>query len=161
MCVLVYYRVDLNSLGTAPIQICEILSDLLFNAHLELVILCPPPPPPPPPHTHTPHCAAWDNLRIDVSGFKLLCKDFLSRYPGYYIVPLRVSGSAVETLFAQYKYLSGNKLDSVNYTTARAKYMCNKAVAASHHSGKYYRDMPLFIPTMQLKKKQYGPAKQT
>ena len=113
-----------------------------------------------PPPTHT-HCAAWDNLRIDVSGFKLLCKDFLSRYPGYYIVPLRVSGSAVETLFAQYKYLSGNKLDSVNYTTARAKYMCNKAVAASHHSGKYYRDMPLFIPTMQLKKKQYGPAKQT
>ena len=46
----VYYRVDLtnlNSLGTAPIQICEILSVLLFNAHLELVMLCPP------PHTHT------------------------------------------------------------------------------------------------------------
>ena len=49
-----------------------------------------------------PH-AAWDNLRISLSGFKLLCQDFLSRYSGYYIVPLRVSGSAVETLFSQFK----------------------------------------------------------
>ena len=106
-------------------------------------------------YAHTKY-AAWDNLRIDVFGFNLLCKDFFSRYPGYYVVPLRVSGSAVETLFAQYKYLSGNKLDSVNYTTARAKYICNKTVTASHHSGKYYRDMPLFIPSIQLKKKQYG-----
>ena len=100
--------------------------------------------------------AAWDNLRIDVFGFNLLCKDFFSPYPGYYVVPLRVSGSAVETLFAQYKYLSGNKLDSVNYTTARAKYICNKTVTSSHHSGKYYRDMPLFILSIQFKKKQYG-----
>ena len=43
----------------------------------------------------------------------LLCKDFLARYSGYFIYALRVSRSAVETLFAQYKFLSGNKLDSV------------------------------------------------
>ena len=110
-------------------------------------------------HSHS-HYTAWDNLRTDVFGFKLLCKDFFSRYPGYYVVPLRVSGSAVETLFAQYKYLSGNKLDSVNYTTARAKYICSKTVTASHHSGKYYRDMPLFVPSIQLKKKQYGQEAQ-
>lgn len=60
--------------------------------------------------------AAWDNLRIDVFGYKLLCEDFFKRYPGYYLVPLLVSGSAVETLFSQYKYIS---VDSVNYTTAQ------------------------------------------
>lgn len=48
---------------------------------------------------HT-HYTAWDNLRIDVFGFKLLCTDFFSRYPGYYVVPLQVSGSAVETLYS-------------------------------------------------------------
>ena len=47
-------------------------------------------------------------------------------YPSYYIVTIRITGSAVETLFAQYKYLSGNKLDAVNYTTARSKYICKK-----------------------------------
>ena len=62
-------------------------------------------------------------------------------------------------LFAQYKYLSGNKLDSINYTTARAKYTCSKTVKASRHSGKYYRDMPLFVPSIQLKK-QYGQEAQ-
>ncbi len=77
-------------------------------------------------------------IRILTTGFKLHCKDFIARYPDYFISPLRVSGSSVETLFAQYKHLSGSKLDSVNYTTARAKYLCNKSVVASHHSGKYY-----------------------
>ena len=102
------------------------------------------------------HTAAWDNLRILTAGFKSLCKDFNERHPEYYITPLRVSGSSVETLFSQYKHLSGNKLDSVNYTTARAKYLCNKSVVASHHSGKYYRDMPLNVPKLQLQKKKYG-----
>lgn len=100
-------------------------------------------------------CRAWDNLRIDVFGFKLLRKDFFSRYPGYYLVPLRVL--RVETLFAQYKYLSGNKLDSVNYTTA---YQSSKTASASHHSGVYCREMPLFIPSIQLEKKHYGQVVQ-
>ncbi len=103
-----------------------------------------------------PFSSAWDNMRILTAGFKLLCKDFIARYPDYFISPLRVSGSSVETLFAQYKHLSGNKLDSVNYTTARAKYLCNKSVVASHHSGKYYWDMPLNVPKVQLHKKKYG-----
>ena len=78
---------------------------------------------------------------------------FFSEYPSYHIVPLRVSGSAVETLFAQYKYLCGSKLDAVNYTTARSKYLCKKKVEATHHSGRYYRDMPLNTPDAPLKKK--------
>ena len=36
-------------------------------------------------------------------------------------------------------------MDSVNYTAARAKCICKSTVDAGHvhHSGKYYRDMPV------------------
>ena len=63
---------------------------------------------------------AFDLLRVDFYGFKQFCKYFLEKYPGYFISPLRVSGSAVESLFSQLKYNAGGKLDSVNYATARA-----------------------------------------
>ena len=43
--------------------------------------------------------SAWDNLRIDVYGFIELTKYFLKVYPDYFLSPLRISGSAVETLF--------------------------------------------------------------
>ena len=63
---------------------------------------------------------AFDLLRIDIYGFRLFCRYFLSKYPGYFVSPLRLSGSAVETLFSQYKYATGGKLDASNYCTARA-----------------------------------------
>ena len=49
--------------------------------------------------------AAWDNLRIDVYGFATFCDWFFKEYPSYFVVPIRITGSAV--------------LDAVNYTTAR------------------------------------------
>lgn len=70
-----------------------------------------------------------------------------------------ITGSAVETLFAQYKYLSGNKVDAVNYTTARSKYICKEKVEATHHSRMYYRDIPLNIPSAPLEKKKYDRHK--
>ena len=67
--------------------------------------------------------SAWDNLKIDVYGFSAFCEWFFMEYLNYYVVPIQITGSAVEMLFAQYKYLLGNKLDAVNYTTARSKYI--------------------------------------
>lgn len=68
-------------------------------------------------------------------------------YPTYFISPLRLSGSAVESLFSQYKFTAGGKLDSVNYTTSRAAHLI-KQCATSHHSGVSYRDENLsFIET--------------
>lgn len=61
---------------------------------------------------------AFDLLRIDIYAFKLFC-DHFSKYPHHFISPLRISGSAVETLFSQYKHNSGGKLDAVNYPIAR------------------------------------------
>ena len=87
--------------------------------------------------------SAWDLLRVDVYGFKQFCEYFFKAHPYNFVSPLRVSGSAVEMLFSQYKYAVGGKLDSSNYATARAACLVKSAVAQSHHSGKGYRDATL------------------
>lgn len=105
------------------------------------------------------HCfyvIAWDNLRIDVYGFRELAAYFFEKHPGYFLSPLRISGSAVETLFGQYKYMSGSKLDASNYHSCRSKYLVKQAV---HHSGQFYRDQKLNIPIAPLEKKKYGNSK--
>lgn len=38
---------------------------------------------------------AWDMLRIDVYGFQQFCTYFFEKYPGYFVPPLRISGSVV------------------------------------------------------------------
>ena len=92
---------------------------------------------------------AFDLLRIDFYGFNMFCRYFLEKYPGYYVSPLRVSGSAVETLFSQFKYSAGGKLDAANYSYSRAVSLV-KQVTSSHHSGKDYRDEQLATPTLPL-----------
>jgi len=48
----------------------------------------------------------------------------------------------MESLFSQFKFTAGGKLDSVNYTTACAAHLI-KQCASSHHSGTHYRDESL------------------
>ena len=98
---------------------------------------------------------AFDLLRIDIHGFNMFCRYFLEKYPGYFISPLRVLGSAVETLFSQFKYSAGGKLDAANYSYTRAVSLV-KQVAKTHHSGKDYRDGSLATPNLPLSKKVYG-----
>ena len=90
-----------------------------------------------------------------IYGFKNFCQDFFAKYPGYFIHPLRISGSAVESLFSQYKHNAGGKLDSCNYVTARCAHLVQQC-AASHHSGTGYRDHTLSYMQLPLKKKIYG-----
>ena len=49
----------------------------------------------------------WDLLQIMYKGFTGLCKDILNDHPGYFISPLRINGSAVETIFSSLKYICG------------------------------------------------------
>lgn len=92
-------------------------------------------------------------------AFKLFCTHFFSKYPHHFISPLRISGSAVETLFSQYKYSSSGKLDAVNYPIARGASLIKQTVAV-HHSGKDYRNDTLSLPpTLPLKKKVYEKQK--
>ena len=103
--------------------------------------------------------AAWDLLRIDVYGFNAFAKWFLQAYPTHFISPLRVSGSAVESLFSQYKYSAGGKLDAVNYSTSRCSHLV-KQCTTSHQTGKEYRDQSIGILELPLVKHKYGQEKQ-
>jgi len=96
-------------------------------------------------------------MQIDVYGFQAFCKWFLQTCPTYFISPLRLSGSAVESLFSHYKFTAGGKLDSVNYTTARAAHLIKQS-AASHHSGVSYRDENLTFIETPLERKVYNKS---
>ena len=102
---------------------------------------------------------AWDLLRIDVYGFNAFAKWFLQTYPTYFISPLRVSGCAVESLFSQYKYSAGGKLDTVNYVTSRRSHLV-KQCTTSHQTGKDYRDQCIGTLELPLVKHKYGREKQ-
>ena len=110
--------------------------------------------------TYIVYFIAWDLLRIDIYGFREFCNWFLQTYPTYFIAPLRLSGSAVESLFSQYKHNSGGKLDSVNYTTARAAHLVKQSIS-EHHSGKGYRDEALNTFEIPLRKKTYNKCTHT
>uniref|UniRef100_A0A1X7UVZ7 Uncharacterized protein n=1 Tax=Amphimedon queenslandica TaxID=400682 RepID=A0A1X7UVZ7_AMPQE len=98
---------------------------------------------------------AWqtfDLLRIDVYGIRAFCKHFLDKHPRYYISPMHLSGSAVESLFGQFKYSSGGKLDAANYSIARATCMV-KQVVADHHSGKVIETRNFKYPICHFRRK--------
>ena len=103
---------------------------------------------------------AWDLLRIDVYGFRAFSEWFFRTYSTYFISPLRLSGSAVKSLFSQYKHNAGGKLDSVNYCTARAARLVKQTVS-THHSGKGYRDQHLNKTELPLQKKKYNKNSNT
>jgi len=77
-----------------------------------------------------------------IYGFKVFCKHFFEQHPEYFISPLRISGSAIENLFSQFKHNAGRKLDAYNYATARYAHMVKQS-ASAHHSGSGYRDQTL------------------
>ena len=104
--------------------------------------------------------AAWDLLRIDVQGFTEFCSDFLSRQRGYFVSPLRLSGSAVESIFGQFKYNARGKLDAANYQVARAA-LLTKQASECHHSGKGYRDVPLYVQEVPIERKVYRRKQKT
>ena len=93
---------------------------------------------------------AWDLLRIDTQGFADFCQYFLSKYPHHFISPLRLSGSAIESVF---EYSTGGKLDAVNYRIARAAFL-TKQVSECHHSGRGYRDVSLSTDDVTLIRKE-------
>ena len=93
----------------------------------------------------------WDLLRLMVYGFKNFALDFLEEHPGYFICPIRINGSAVETLFSQLKHATSSQLSSVNYTSAKATILTRGSVLGKRAGG--YRSTPLYIRQHELKRK--------
>ena len=98
---------------------------------------------------------AWDLLRVCVYGFKSFAANFLEKYPDHFISPVRLSGSAVETLFSQFKHTAGGKLSATNYANTQAAHLIKHCVTA-HHSSVGYRDATLQLSECTLEKKQYN-----
>ncbi len=71
-----------------------------------------------------------------------VCGAISDCYPGYYVVPVRVNGSAVETLFSQFKAASGNKLSSVNYRSSRKAVVAKKD---AHPCNVGFRDLMIYF----------------
>ena len=61
-------------------------------------------------------CVGFD--ATDLLWIKDFVGSFFRRHPDedYYIIPVRLNGSAVETLFSQLKYSTGGHLSSTNYS---------------------------------------------
>lgn len=76
-------------------------------------------------------------------GFTEFCKYFLEKFPGgYYIWPLRLNGSALETIFSQLKFNMNGQLSSVNYPAALTTLKLKRRIHGRR--GKFvYRRIPL------------------
>ena len=67
-------------------------------------------------------------------------------------MPLKISGSAVETLFSQFKYIAGGKLSSLNYATSKRTVMLRKDIHGHHKANRGYRDVPLYTAEAPLRR---------
>ena len=93
----------------------------------------------------------WDLLRITVFGFKDFTASFLQDHPGYVIYPVRLNGSAVETLFCQLKHATSSQLSCVNYPSAKASILTQGSVHGRRRC-RCYRSTPLFVRQHRLKR---------
>ena len=82
-------------------------------------------------------------------SFSSFVTEFLEEFLQHFVSPLRLSGSAVETLFSQFKRTASGKLSATNYCTARAAHLIKHTVAYHHSSVSY-------LTECTLQKKKYG-----
>lgn len=61
---------------------------------------------------------AWQTWEVLYNMFKLLCRNFTTQNPVYYVSPLHLNGSAVEILFSQLKFISNRDLCATRYPQA-------------------------------------------
>ena len=96
---------------------------------------------------------------VCVYGFTSFVIDFLEKHPDHFVSPVRLSGSAVETLFSHFKHTSGGKLSATNYANTRAAHLIKHCVSSHHHSSVGYRDTSLELPECTLEKKSTTPKR--
>ena len=98
----------------------------------------------------------WDLMRLTFYGFKDFTDSFFRRHPSdeHYIIPVRLNGSAVETLFSQLKYSAGGQLSSTNYASARSSLLVKRQVRGHNVKDKEYRNIPLNPSSQPLKRRK-------
>jgi hypothetical protein len=78
-----------------------------------------------------------------VHGFTGLCLDFLRKNPDHFVVPVRVTGSVIESLFSNLKYVSGGQLSSINYSTSLSALITQRESSSNAFSENGYRNVPI------------------
>lgn len=92
-------------------------------------------------------------MRLCWYGFRDFCREFFHDHPGYFVTPLRLNGSAIETIFSQLKYASRGSLTAVTYESARAQLITRHSVHGQRTRDEYH-DAPLYIKESELPLKE-------
>ena len=94
-------------------------------------------------------------MQLTYHGFVGLVSDFLSRHgPEHYLVPVRINGSAIESLFSRFKYNADGNLSAVNYETAMSRLLTATAVDTKNKET-FYRNSDIKVhSTLCIKKKK-------
>ena len=81
-------------------------------------------------------------------GFLLFCEWFFTSVSPdgrYFISPLRIKGSALESIFSVLKHTSGGNLSAIAYSPVLGRLINRKDLVVNQHSEKGYRDQILNI----------------
>ena len=79
------------------------------------------------------------------NGFTGLCQEFLQDNTGYFISPLRINGSSVETIFSSLKFIAGGNLSSTNYATSLSAFATQREVKHNPYAEKGYKTQDICI----------------
>ena len=75
-----------------------------------------------------------------VYGFLQFSQWFMAAYPDYFISPLRINGSAIESIFSVLKFTAGGNLSASNYGSFRGRVITGRDVIINSNSERGYRD---------------------
>ena len=80
-----------------------------------------------------------------VYGFLDFSEWFLTAYPDYFISPLRINGSAIESIFSVLKFTGGGNLSASNYGSFRGRVITGREVITNSNSERGYRDDVILV----------------
>ena len=80
-----------------------------------------------------------------VYGFLDFSEWFLTAYPDYFISPLRINGSAIESIFSVLKFTAGGNLSASNYGSFRGRVITGREVITNSNSERGYRDDVILV----------------
>lgn len=82
-----------------------------------------------------------------VSSFLRFCEWFFANFKApYFVTPLRINGSSIESLYSLLKFGAGGHLSALNYGSGLARVKARVEVSRVTDSGKGYRDQVVVTP---------------
>ena len=85
-----------------------------------------------------------------VSSFLGFCEWFFAHFEApYFVTPLRINGSAIESLYSLLKFGAGGHLSGLNYGSGLARVKARVQVSRVTDCGKGYRDEDVVTPSVR------------